>query len=71
MDLKANPNHRIYIETLRRMSPEARLRKACELSAFTKKLFMHGLRRRFPDQSEQEIRRIMLDRLEKCHNRRY
>ena len=71
MNLKPHPNHRRYIETLRRMSPEARLRKAFELSEFTKSLFVQGLRRRFPGQSEADFHQIMLDRLEKCHNRRY
>lgn len=32
------------------------------------KLFLIGLRRRFPDLSEEEIRRIYLQRLDKCHN---
>ena len=71
MDMKTHPNHRIYLETLRRMSPEARLRKAFELSAFTKTLFIHGLRRRFPHLNEREIHQTMLDRLAKCHNRNY
>ena len=45
--------------------------KAFELSEFTKTLFLKGLRRRFPDVSETELRQIMLKRLARCHNRNY
>jgi hypothetical protein len=53
------------------MTPEQRLLKAFELSAFTKALFIEGLRKRFPDVSEEEFRRILLARLAKCHDRNY
>lgn len=69
--MKERPNHRLYIETLRSMSPEARLLKAFELTEFARELFMHGLRKRFPDKSDQKIKQIYLERLEKCHNRNY
>jgi len=71
MNIKKRPNHRVYIQTLRRMSPEMRLLKALELSAFSKELFLHGLRKRFPDLSETEIKELYLKRLDKCHNRNY
>jgi len=71
MDPKPRPNHGIYIETLRRMTPDQRLRRAFELSAFTKELFVHGLRKRFPDLPEDEFARLLRDRLDKCHNRNY
>jgi len=71
MNLKKRPNHRQYIEVLRRMSPEQRLLKAFELSEFSKQLFIHGLRRRFPDLPEEEFRKLLLERLDKCHNRNY
>ncbi len=71
MDIKPRPNHRRYIETLRRMSPEARLMKAFELTQFSNDLFLHGLRKRFPDLSEQDFRKLYLERLNKCHNRNY
>jgi hypothetical protein len=71
MDLKPRPNHRIYIQILRSMTPEQRLLKAFELSEFSKALFVEGLRQRFPDAAEEEFRRILFDRLEKCHNRNY
>jgi len=71
MDPKLRPNHRIYLQILRSMTPEQRLLKAFELSEFTKTLFVEGLRQRFPDATEEEFRRILFDRLEKCHNRNY
>jgi hypothetical protein len=71
MNIKERPNHAIYIQTLRRMSPEARLLKAFELSEFSRQLFLQGLRRRFPEMSDAEIHKLYLERLDKCHNRSY
>ena len=71
MSIKLHPNRRLYIEALRRMTPEARLSKALELTAFARQLFLLGLRRRFPEQSEEEIRALYLERLSRCHNRNY
>jgi hypothetical protein len=41
------------------------------MSAFTKALFKQGLRERFPDLSDEELHRLYLDRLAKCHNSNY
>jgi len=71
MDPKPRPNHRRYIEVLRRMTPEQRLAKAFELSEFAKQLFIHGLRERHPELNEEEFHKLLLARLEKCHNRNY
>jgi hypothetical protein len=71
MDPKARPNHRIYLQVLRRMTPEQRLGKALELSALARSLFAHGLRRRFPDLPEEEFRALLAERIAKCHNRNY
>ena len=71
MDLKKHPNHKIYLQVLRRMSPEERLLKAFELSEFAKQLFVHGLHKRFPDLPEEEFKNLLLERLDKCHNRNY
>jgi hypothetical protein len=70
-DPKPRPNHDLYIQTLRRMTPEQRLRKAFELSEFSKQLFITGLRQRFPHLPEAEFHRLLLDRLKLCHNRNY
>jgi FAD synthase len=71
MNIKQHPNHKIYIQTLRQMSPEKRLLKAFELSEFVKQLFVHGLHKRFPNLSNEEFRKLLLKRLDKCHNRNY
>ena len=71
MNIKERPNHAMYIQALRKMTPEARLLKAFELSEFSRQLFLQGLRRRFPNMSEAEIHQLYLERLDKCHNRNY
>jgi len=53
------------------MTPEQRLNKAFELSKFAKDLFITGIRKCFPDATEEEIQKIVLERLQKCHNRNY
>ena len=71
MDIKPRPNHARYLEILRSMTEEQRLRKAFEMSAYVKALFKQGLRERFPNLPEDEFHRLYLERLEKCHNRNY
>ena len=71
MSPKPRPNHRLYIETLRKMTPEKRLLKTFELSSFSNQLFIHGLRKQYADVSAADFSRILKDRLEKCHNRNY
>jgi len=71
MGIKNRPNHRIYIQVLREMSPEKRLLKAFELSEFANQLFIHGLHKRFPNLSDEEFKKILWERLDKCHNKNY
>lgn len=71
MDIKPRSNHKIYIETLRRMTPEQRVKKAFELSEFSKSLFKQGLRKQFPDLSEEEFHQLYLKRIALCYNRNY
>jgi hypothetical protein len=71
MDPKPRPQHEVYLRVLRAMTPEQRVQKAFEMSAFTKALFKQGLRQRFPDLSEPDFHRLYLDRLAKCHNSNY
>jgi len=52
-------------------SSEKRLLKAFELSEFSRQLFIHGLHKRFPNLSDEEFKKILLERLDKCHNRNY
>jgi hypothetical protein len=64
-------NSPVYLRLLRAMTPAQRLQKAFELSEFAKQLFLHGLRKRFPKASEQEMKTFVHERLNKCHNRNY
>ncbi len=68
MDPKPRQNHRRYIDILRRMTPEQRLAKAFELSAFTRRLFAEGLWLTFPNLPEHEFQQLLRRRLHKCHN---
>jgi len=68
---KDQSTHRVYLESLRRMTPEQRLLKACDLSDFTVELFKHGLRQRFPDLSEDDFNKLLSERLALCHNRNW
>ena len=64
--MKPNPNHQLYIQTLRRMSPEARLRKAFDLTKLGRDLFRHGLRQRHPKLDSEAFEALFRERLEKC-----
>ena len=68
---KSRPNHAVYLRVLRVMTPEQRLRKAFELGATARALFEHGLRQRVPDMDEVAFRRLVRERLDRCHNRNY
>jgi hypothetical protein len=69
--MKQRPNHARYLQVLRAMSPAQRLEKAFELSADAKRLFLAGLRARFPHLGAKDLHRLALERLAKCHNRNY
>jgi hypothetical protein len=71
MDPKPRPNRKLYIEGLRRMTGEQRMLKAFELTQMTRDLLEAGLRARFPDLAEPELRALVRLRLERCHNRNY
>ena len=71
VDFKPESDHAIYLASLRRMSPQQRLARAFELSDNVRQLFRDGLRRRFPDLSEEELQQLYLNRLSLCHNRNY
>jgi hypothetical protein len=62
MDPKPRPNHQLYLEALRRLTPEQRLLKALELTELSRELFRAGLRQRFPEAGEAELQRIYLER---------
>ena len=66
-----NESHKEYIKIIRKLTPEKKLKKCFDLNEFTKALFLIGLRNRFPNLSEEEIKKIYLKRITKCHNLNY
>ena len=71
MDPKPRPFHQVYIQILRRMTPDQRLRKALELTELGRQLLADGLRHRYPELREEELHRLYLEHLAKCHNSNY
>ncbi|MBI5219272.1 MAG: hypothetical protein HY958_10120 [Bacteroidia bacterium] len=71
MNIKPVLNHKQNIQTLLKMTSEQRLLKAFELSEITKRLFLEGLKIRFPEKNDEEIKEIYLQRLLLCYNRNY
>ncbi|MGN6370515.1 MAG: hypothetical protein ACTHN5_19850 [Phycisphaerae bacterium] len=69
MELKLKPNRSLYVQSLRRMGSAQRSKKAMELSDLGKRLFLHGLARRFPEATKEELHRLYLERIARCHNR--
>jgi hypothetical protein len=67
----ARPNRQLYLQTLRRMTPEQRLLKAFELSELSHDLLRAGIRQRCPDAGPDEVQRIYLERLARCQNRAF
>ena len=53
------------------MSPQQRLQITFDLTKQTRELLRTGLRDRFPKLSDEELHRLSLEQLEKCHNRNH
>jgi hypothetical protein len=53
------------------MTPEQRLRKSFELTEYSRRLRVAGLRNQFPDATDDQIRRMAAEQFLKCHNRNY
>ena len=64
-----NPD--VYILTLRKMTPEQRIKKMFELTEMTRSLLKRGLEIQFPDKTKEEIHEMYLKRLMECHNSNY
>jgi hypothetical protein len=71
MSVKQNLNHSIYIKALKGLSAEQRLKRALDLSDFTRRVFESGLKKRLSNLNEKEFKQKLYERLEKCHNRNY
>jgi hypothetical protein len=60
---KPTANRELYLEVLRAMSPVNRLRKACQLTDETRRLFKIGLAHRFPNLSAAELHELYLEKM--------
>jgi hypothetical protein len=67
--LKQQPNRRVYIETLRRMTPEQRLSKAFELSDMTHDALRVAVADRNPGAGQGDLQTLYLERPERCRRR--
>ncbi|NBU99046.1 MAG: hypothetical protein EBS19_12700 [Spirochaetia bacterium] len=68
---ESKEERKIYLETLRMMTPFEKFNKVMEMSELSKSLCKQGFRKRFPNKNEEEIHKLFLDWLEKCHNSNY
>jgi hypothetical protein len=66
---KSNQNRSLYIEILRRMTPEARLRKALDLTRTARELSRAGIQTRNPQLTAAEVDRLAVERLLRWHSR--
>lgn len=71
MQLKPRPNHKIYLETLRKMSAEQKLMKVFELSSLSKNLFKEGLKKTYGNLTNEQFNKLFISRIKKCYNRNY
>ena len=69
--MKVRQNHRVYVQILRRMTPEQRLQKAFELHEFGRELFRQGQRRRNPNLTAEELDALERKLEDRWHNRIY
>lgn len=68
---RPRPNHAQHLAVLRAMSPAQRLAKSFELTEMSRAFFRQGLRRRFPDLSDDAFHQLYLARLASLHNPNY
>jgi len=66
---KARANRRLYIEILRGMTPEQRLRKAFELTDMVQELARAGLKRRHRGLDASSLAELTRERLMRWHSR--
>ncbi len=71
METMDKQTHREYIKILKKMTPQQRLLRAMELSDLTKSLFITGLKLRYPDYTEDEIKNIYIEKISRCRNSGY
>jgi hypothetical protein len=68
---KKQKAHAVYIQALKKIGPEKRLLKAFELSELTRRLFVVGLRKKYPALPESEFNKILYEKIDQCRNQNY
>ncbi len=71
MDPKKQPNHALYLQIFRRLTPEQKIEKASQMAQLGRELMASGIRNTHPDMSELEVQAIVRRKLEACHNQNY
>jgi hypothetical protein len=61
--------HAVWLETLRRLSPERKFRVLVEAWQFGFELRLAGMKLRFPDLSDDEARRRAVAEMVECHRK--
>ncbi len=66
IDPKPRPNHLRTLQILREMTPQQKLDQVFKLNERVLNLMRAGLRHRYPDLTEQELRRVQMHVLPFC-----
>lgn len=66
---KSEQNRPLYIQILRRMTPEQRLRKALELTRDVREISRAGIRSRNPQLTPAEVDRLAVRQLLQWHSK--
>jgi hypothetical protein len=66
---KTRANRRLYIEILKGMTPEQRLRKSFELTAMARQVLRAGLKHRNPELTTLDLDTLVRERVLHWHNR--
>jgi hypothetical protein len=66
---KLQPNRAIYVDVLRRMTPEQRLAKAFELTSMVRQLARAGVAHRNPGLEAAEVDRLTREHIRQWHSR--
>jgi hypothetical protein len=71
LGMKTYPNKQKYHEILKGMSPQEKIEKVFELSDLANAAFFAGLRNRYPQLSDDELKSLYLKKRRACHNQNY
>ena len=66
---RMEPNRKQYVEILRKMTGEQRMRIAFELFEMAKDIMIEGMKAQNPDIKAEEIQKEVVRRMMRCHRR--